>query len=101
MNTVEGALVLSALTLTAGVLTGGIITLAQHAGATSLARDAARAEALGEDGRAVVASRDGDAQVSIASQPLGGMDGVRVSVTKSAALFDVTASAVTVVEPDQ
>lgn len=101
MNTIEGAMVFTALTLTAGVLTGGIITLAQHASAISLARDAARAEAMGHDGAGLVASRDAAAHSSISHTTIGGVEAIQVEVTKDAALFTVTATAVTVAEPQE
>ncbi|KAB3522643.1 hypothetical protein GC425_05455 [Corynebacterium sp. zg254] len=99
MNTIEGAVVLSALTLTAGTLVGGFITLAQHAAVTSLARDAARAEALGNNGTAVVAARSPDARVTVSATTVGDLEAVRVQVTRHAALFDVHGEAVTITEP--
>lgn len=101
MNTIEGAMVFTALTLTAGILTGGFITLAQHSSATSMARDAARAEALGHDGAQLVAARDASAHSSISHTTIGGVEAVQVQVTKDAALFRVTATAVTVAEPKE
>lgn len=100
MNTIEGAIVLSALVLTSGVMVGGIVAVAQHSSAASLARDAARAEAIGHDGARLVASRDSTAQVSINSTTVGGVESVQVEVTKPTSLFDVTASAVTMKEPE-
>ena len=47
MNTVEGAIVLSAMTLVAAGAVSGFVTLAEHSTAQALARDAARAGALG------------------------------------------------------
>ena len=47
MNTVEGAIVLTAMTLVAGGAATGLITMSQAAAAQSLARTVARAEARG------------------------------------------------------
>ena len=46
MNTVEGAIVLSAITLVAGGSAAGMVTMSQAATAQSLARTVARALSL-------------------------------------------------------
>lgn len=100
MNTVEGAMVFTALAATVGLLLAGFSTVASRSAAESLARDVARVEALGGDGRAVAGQREPEAQVSIAPLTVAGQDAVSVEVRRPAALFDVTASATIIVEPD-
>ena len=100
MNTVEGAIVLTAMTLVAGGAATGLITMSQAAAAQSLARTVARAEARGGDG--VALAREIDATAAVSTSHEGGADAplVRVKVTKDGALFDVHGEAVTMEEPD-
>ena len=58
MNTVEGAIVMSALTVVVGGLLAGFGTMATASATQSLARDVARAEAMGADGQALAHAKD-------------------------------------------
>ena len=93
MNTVEGAIVMSALTVVVGGLLAGFGTMATASATQSLARDVARAEAMGADGQALAHAKDPDAVVH------AGVNSVTVRVTAPAPLFDVHAEAVVVAEP--
>lgn len=101
MNTVEGAIVLSAMTLVAAGAVSGFVSLAEHSTAQALARDAARARALGEDARAYVNQRDSKARVQVSQERIGEIPVVRVTVSKDAPLKDVSAEAVVVAEPTE
>ncbi|WP_293817456.1 hypothetical protein [uncultured Corynebacterium sp.] len=100
MNTVEGAIVLSAITLVAGGAAAGLVTMSQAASSQSLARTVARAEARGGDGVALAKQIDATAAVSTSREGRAESPLVRVKVTKDGALFDVHGEAVTLVEPD-
>ncbi len=93
-------MVFTALAATVGLLLAGFSTVATRSAAEALARDIARVEALGGDGRALAGDREPEAQVSIAPITVAGHDAVSVEVRQQAALFDVTASATIVVEPE-
>ena len=93
-------MVFTALAATVGLLLAGFSTVATRSAAEALARDIARVEALGGDGRALAGDREPEAQVSIAPITVAGYDAVSVEVRQPAALFDVTASATIVVEPE-
>lgn len=99
MNTVEGAMVFTSLAVTVGLLLAGFSTVASRSEAESLARDAARIEAMGGDGAAFVKAREAEANVSIGRTTIGGQDAVTVSVGLSASLFDVNANASIAAEP--
>ncbi|WP_426716291.1 hypothetical protein ACEN19_07940 [Corynebacterium auriscanis] len=101
MNTVEGAIVLSAMTLVAAGAVSGFVTLAEHSAAQALARDAARAGALGQDAQAYVVQRDPEARVHVSHDRVGELRVVRVTVSKDAPLMDVSAGAVVVAEPTE
>ena len=92
MNTVEGAMVFTSLAITVGLLVAGFSTVASRTVAESLARDAARVEAMGGDGPAFAQARHSGAQVD-------GQEAVTVSVEVPAALFDVEGHASIAVEP--
>lgn len=106
--TVEAAIVFTALTAVLGLLVAGVMTLATYLGAVGMARDAARAAALGDGtaARAVVSQREPDASVTVsaADGPAGaagvGPRLIEVTVSVPGRLFDVSASAVIVGEPD-
>ncbi len=63
MNTVEGAMVFTSLAVTVGLLLAGFSTVASRSAAESLARDAARVEALGGNGSGFVSARHTGDQV--------------------------------------
>lgn len=102
--TVEAAMVFTALTAVVGLVVAGVVTVASYLGTVDLARDAARAAAL-DPGNAVtaatsfVAAADADARVSVTG---GGTTGgtLTVQVTSPGRLFDLSATAVIVAEPD-
>lgn len=99
MNTVEGAMVFTSLAVTVGLLLAGFSTVASRSAAESLARDAARVEALGGNGGSFVAAKHPGAQVDVQRTSIGGQDAVTVSVHVPARLFDVTGQASIAVEP--
>lgn len=106
MNTVEGALVLTAITAVCGLGAAGFITLGIAAATDSVARDAARAAALGLDPAQLVAARSPGAEVTVSSEAmatvLGGADEVRmvtVTISRAAPLLDITRTATVVAEP--
>ncbi|RAV33477.1 hypothetical protein [Corynebacterium heidelbergense] len=102
MNTVEGAMVLSALTVTTGLLVSGVATLATAASARTLARDGARAAALGGDAGRWVTQRRADARVEVSQQETlkgSGLQTISVRVTLPAPLADVSANTEIVAEP--
>lgn len=99
MNTVEGAIVMSALTVVVGGLLAGFGTMATASATQSLARDVARAEAMGADGQALAHAKDPNAVVDISPTVHAGVNSVTVRVTAPAPLFDVHAEAVVVAEP--
>ena len=101
MNTVEGAIVLSAMTLVAGGAAAGLTTMSQAATAQSLARTVARVEARGGDGVALARQLDANASISTTREGSADSSLVRVKVSKDGALFDVHGEAVTMVEPDE
>ena len=101
MNTVEGAIVFSAMTLVAAGAVSGFVTLAEHSTAQALARDAARAGALGEDARAYVAQRAPNARVEVRQERIGEIPIVRVTVSKDAPLTDVSGEAAVIAEPTE
>jgi Flp pilus assembly protein TadG len=112
--TVEAAIVFTAITAVIGLVVAGVMALATYLGAVSLARDAARAVALGNgaDAQKVVAKSNPDAEATVSAVSAvsgpgvddgdsnGDMDLVRVTVVVPGALFDISASAVIVHEPD-
>lgn len=95
--TVEAAVVFSALTAVIGLVVAGVLTLASYLGAVGMARDAARAAALGDDAaaRAVVAAADPEALVEVSTSGTT----FTVTVLVPGRLFDVEASAVIIGEP--
>lgn len=106
--TVEAAIVFTALTAVIGTVIAGVLTVATYLGAVSMARDGARAAALGDPAtaRSVVTEREPDALVTVtAGSPGGAPDSAtghlvyRVHVTVPGRLFDVSATAVIVGEP--
>ncbi|MEJ6550676.1 TadE family type IV pilus minor pilin [Corynebacterium sp. USCH3] len=104
--TVEAAIVFTALTAVIGLVVAGVLTVAAYLGAVGMARDGARAAALGDvaAARAVVAERDPQASVAVDSGPLptgpsGDQQLFSVRVTVPGRLFDVSATAVIVGEP--
>ena len=99
MNTVEGAMVFTSLAITVGLLVAGFSNVASRTVAESLARDAARVEAMGGDGPAFAQARHSGAQVDVQRTSIGGQEAVIVSVEVPAALFDVTGHASIAVEP--
>lgn len=99
MSTIEGAMVLTSLAVTAGMLLAGFSTVAQHSAAGSLARDAARMEAIGGSGSGLVTAREPEASVDIRRFSVGGQDAVEVTVGMPSVLFDVTNTATVVAEP--
>lgn len=101
MNTVEASMVFTALAATVGLLLGGFSTVATRSAVESIARDAARVEALGGDGAAYARARRPESRVSVHATNVAGQDAVRVSVTQKAVLFDVSAEAVVVSEPEE
>lgn len=101
MNSVEGAMVFASLAITVGLILAGFSTVATHATARSLARDAARVESLGGDGRAYATARDSRAEVSVHHERIAGEDAISVTVSLPAALMGVSTTAVTLAEPDQ
>lgn len=110
----EAAIVFTAITAVIGLVVAGVMALATYLGAVSLARDAARAVALGNgaDAQKVVAKSSPDAEATVSAVSAvsgpgvddgdsnGDMDLVRVTVVVPGALFDISASAVIVHEPD-
>lgn len=100
MNTVEGAVVFASLAVTTGVLLAGFGTVSAHSAAQSIARDAARSQALGADGRALALARFPEATVSVNPVVVAGQQAVTVSVELPAPLFDVTATATVLAEPE-
>lgn len=104
MTTVEGAVVLTAITLTTGLMVSGLATVASMGTARSLARDAARAAALGQDPVRAVEGRNPGARVEVTRQAgRAGLEEVSVSVTlpqdAPSTLLPVTAQAVILAEP--
>ena len=99
MNTVEGAIVLSAMTVVVAGSVAGFVTLAEASTAQALARDAARAGALGEDAAAYVSARDAGASVQVKQDKIGEIPVMTVSVTKAAPLTSVTKEAAVIAEP--
>jgi hypothetical protein len=114
---VEAAIVFTAITAVIGLVVAGVMALATYLGAVSLARDAARAVALGNgaDAQKVVAKSNPDAEATVSAVSAvsavsgpgvddgdsnGDMNLVRVTVVVPGALFDISASAVIVHEPD-
>ena len=114
--TVEAAVVFTAITAVIGVVITGVMTLATYLSAVGMARDAARAAALGdgESARTIVAAADPDAQVTVSgavsqtatAQPAvtaqdgDSLDLLTVTVVVPGRLFDISATAVIVNEPD-
>ncbi|HIW92070.1 MAG TPA: hypothetical protein H9870_10465 [Candidatus Corynebacterium avicola] len=109
--TVEAALVFTAITAVVGVVITGVMTLATYLSAVGMARDAARAAALGDGASAqtVVAAADPEAQVTVSGagsrQGTSGQDNdatdlLTVTVVVPGRLFDISATAVIVNEPD-
>lgn len=114
--TVEAAVVFTAITAVIGVVITGVMTLATYLSAVGMARDAARAAALGDgaSARTIVAAADPDAQVMVsgavsqtaAAQPAvtaqdgDSLDLLTVTVVVPGRLFDISATAVIVNEPD-
>lgn len=114
--TVEAAVVFTAITAVIGVVITGVMTLATYLSAVGMARDAARAAALGDgaSARTIVAAADPDAQVKVsgavsqtaAAQPAvtaqdgDSLDLLTVTVMVPGRLFDISATAVIVNEPD-
>lgn len=99
MNTIEGAIVLSAMTVVVAGSVAGFVTLAEASTAQALARDAARAGALGEDAAGYVSARDSEASVQVKREKIGEIPVMTVSVTKSAPLILVTKEAAVITEP--
>lgn len=109
MNTVEGALVLTAITAVCGLGAAGFVTLGIAGATDAIARDAARAAALGLDPASIVAARSPGATVQVSSAAIGTSGGgangaepvraVTVSVTRDAPLLDITRTATVVAEP--
>lgn len=110
--TVEAAIVFTALTAVTGLVVAGVVTVATYLGAVGLARDgaraAARAAALGDApaARSVVGARQPDATVEVTGSATPGTEGdasglleYRVNVTVPGWLFDVSATAVIIGEP--
>lgn len=100
MNTIEGAMVITAITAVAGTSVAGFVTMAQSEAVHALARDVARAEALGEDGRALAGRVAPEATVDIRRSAETGLPTITVSVSSPGALLDVHAEASVVAEPD-
>ncbi|MGO1436856.1 MAG: hypothetical protein ACTH0P_00375 [Candidatus Corynebacterium faecigallinarum] len=114
--TVEAAVVFTAITAVIGVVITGVMTLATYLSAVGMARDAARAAALGDgaSARTIVAAADPDAQVTVSgavpqtatAQPAvtaqdgDSLDLLTVTVVVPGRLFDISATAVIVNEPD-
>lgn len=109
--TVEAALVFTAITAVIGAVITGVMTLAAYLSAVGMARDAARAAALGDGASAhtVVAAAHPEAQVTVSgSTPRRGSSGhdgddldlLTVTVVVPGRLFDISATAVIVNEPD-
>lgn len=106
MNTVEGALVMTALaTLLAGCI-AALITLGMAMSVTDLARDAARVEALGGDAADYISSVKGNtsADVSVSHHRIeaGTEEDIvvaTVTISTRAPLMTVQRSASVVVEP--
>ena len=106
--TVEAAIVFTALTAVTGLVVAGVVTVATYLGAVGLARDGARAAALGDApaARSVVGARQPDATVEVTGSATPGTEGdasglleYRVNVTVPGWLFDVSATAVIIGEP--
>lgn len=107
--TVEAAIVFTALTAVVGLVVAGVLTLATYLGAVGMARDAARAAALGDEAaaRAVVTQGEPDARLVVDPGGAAGASGtsgdgarlITVTVTVPGWLFDISASAVIVGEP--
>ncbi|MGP9722659.1 hypothetical protein ACT3SZ_01410 [Corynebacterium sp. AOP40-9SA-29] len=107
--TVEAAIVFTALTAVIGLVIAGVLTLATYLGAVGMARDAARAAALGDEAaaQAVVTQGEPDALLiiepgGVPSAPGASGDGARlitVTVMVPGWLFDISASAVIIGEP--
>ncbi|MGN0097454.1 MAG: hypothetical protein ACI38U_15495 [Corynebacterium sp.] len=106
--TVEAAIVFTALTAVIGTVIAGVLTVATYLGAVSIARDGARAAALGDAAaaRSVVTEREPEASVRVTTGSPGGPPDsgtghlvYRVHVTVPGRLFDVSATAVIVGEP--
>ncbi|QNH96701.1 hypothetical protein [Corynebacterium anserum] len=101
MNTVEASMVFTALAATVGILLGGFSTVATRSTVESLARDAARIEALGGDGAAYVRTRSPEARVGKQAVNIAGQQAIEVRVSHKAVMFDVTAHATVIAEPSQ
>jgi Flp pilus assembly protein TadG len=102
--TVEAAIVFTALTAVIGVVVAGTVTVATYLGAVGLARDGARAAALGGvvAARSLVTERQPDATVTVTSGSVDSSTGqlvYRVQVSVPGTLFDLSATAVIVGEP--
>jgi Flp pilus assembly protein TadG len=102
--TVEAAIVFTALTAVIGMVVAGVVTVTTYLGAVGLARDGARAAALGDAvaARSLVAERQPDATVTVTSSAVDSSTGqlaYRVQVSVPGTLFDLSATAVIIGEP--
>lgn len=101
MNTIEGAMVLSAIAVTAGALAAGLVTLSTSMSAQSTARDVSRIAALGDEDAAIRLAQQAGGRAEISRQAVDGSDWAMLTVrfTTDAPLFDVTAEQSILEEP--
>jgi len=101
MNTVEGAMVLTALALTAGMIVAGLSTLSVSMAAHATARDVARLAAVAEHRAAEHKATTDGGIAQFSREPIAGTEWQKVTVNyqKKAPLFTITAEESILAEP--